>query len=271
MNKIVSYGLATAAIIVLVVLGAQFILAPRPANVGLPASATPEPTPDPTSSASAESVPSPTVVWAGLPRGPFVVTGSEDPVQVTLDIQQPHWSWLPQFAAVSKGDDGLDPPETRGGALIAWSWPAGTGFHVYGDPCQWSSTVPGAAATTPDEIASALAAQAMSNPSDPVDVTVSGYAGKRVVLETPMSFHLPGASREERFADCDNAIYGFYGVAGETEPARNAQGGGEVDELWILDVEGAILILNATYGPAADPGLVDELRTLAETAVLAAP
>src|SRR5690606_98994 len=87
MNKIVSYGLATAAIIVLVVLGAQFILAPRPANVGLPASATPEPTPDPTSSASAESVPSPTVVWAGLPRGPFVVTGSEDPVQVTLDIQ----------------------------------------------------------------------------------------------------------------------------------------------------------------------------------------
>jgi hypothetical protein len=47
---------------------------------------------------------------------------------------------------------------------------------------------------------------------------------------------------------------------------RNAQGAGQIDELWILDVDGSIVILDATYGPAAPVDLVEELRTLAESA-----
>jgi hypothetical protein len=62
-------------------------------------------------------------------------------------------------------------------------------------------------------------------------------------------------------------VFAFYGLDGEdAEHARNAQGPGQVDELWILDVNGSIVILDATYSPATPADLVDELRTLAESA-----
>jgi hypothetical protein len=192
-------------------------------------------------------------------------------VQVTVNITAPGWVPLSAFDAVSKDDDGLDAPESVGAAFLAWAWPAGTEFNVYGDPCLWSTTTPETAATTPDEIAAALAAQVSTDPTAPVDVTVGGFAGKAITLNVPMTFDLPNATREERFAECDDAIFGFYGVAGETEPARNAQGAGQIDELWILDVDGAVVILDATYSPATPADLVEELRALAESATFEAP
>ena len=53
---------------------------------------------------------------------------------------------------------------------------------MYGDPCQWSTTIPETPATTPDEIAAAFAAQASTDATAPVDVTVGGFAGKAVTL-----------------------------------------------------------------------------------------
>ena len=83
----------------------------------------------------------------------------------------------------------------------------------------------------------------------------------------PIGFDLPNATREEKFGDCDEATFAFYGtdVEGE-EVARNAQGAGQIDELWILDVDGSIVILDSTYSPSTPADLVEELRTLAESA-----
>ena len=82
-----------------------------------------------------------------------------------------------------------------------------------------------------------------------------------------MSYDLPGATREERFADCDKDLFAFYGIEGSPDDhERNAQGAGQIDELWILDVNGSIVILDATYTPATPATLVDELRALAESA-----
>jgi hypothetical protein len=260
MNKFVPIGLGAAAVVVALVLGTQFLGRPAPGGAGGAPSAEPSatPTPDTTPSPAAE---------AGLPEGPFVVTGADDPVQVTLDIASSGWVALREFDAVSKGDDGLDPPKSVGAALLAWAWPAGTAFNVYGDPCQWLTTIPETPATTPDEIAAAFATQASTDATAPVDVTVGGFAGKAITLHVPMSYEVPNATREEEFADCDQDVFAFYGLEGEdTEHARNAQGPGQVDELWILDVDGSIVILDAAYGPAAPADLVEELRTLAESA-----
>ena len=269
MNRIVGFGAAAAAVVAIVLIGAQLLGTPsggigEPGDdpTATPEASVPEATPEPTPSATS---------WSGIPPGPHVLTGPDDPVQVTVDVAAPGWAGMSQFDAVSKDDDSLDPPDSVGVALLAWAWPAGTGFQVYGDPCQWSTSVPEAAATTPDEIAAALAAQAASEPSAPVDVSVGGFAGKAITLHVPMTYDLPGSTREERFADCDQAVFGYYGIEGEPEPARNAQGAGQIDELWILDVNGAIVILDAAYGPAAPPDLVEELRTLAESATFEAP
>ncbi|MBA3778194.1 MAG: hypothetical protein H0X16_02600 [Chloroflexi bacterium] len=265
MNKLVPIGLGAAAVVVALVIGAQLLGTPN-GGTGSGASPSPEPTATPEPSVAGSATPEPSAPAAGLELGPFVATGTDDPVQITVNIASSGWVPLPAFDALHKNDDGLDSPEYVGAALLAWAWPAGTGFNVYGDPCQWSTTVPETPATTPDEIAAAFAAQAASDATAPVDVTVGGFAGKAVTLHVPMAYDVPNATREEKFADCDNDVFAFYGVEGESGEVRNAQGAGQVDELWILDVDGSIVILDATYSPATPNELVEELRTLAESA-----
>lgn len=269
MNKIAGFGLAAAAVVAAVLIGAQLLGSPS-GGLGGPGD---DPTASPEASAAAPTVePTPSsATWTGLPEGPFVVTGSDDPVQVTVDVASPGWYALSQFDAVGRDDDGLDPPDSVGGALLAWGWPAGTGVLVFGDPCQWATTIPETPATTPAEIAAAFAAQAQTDATDPVDVAVGGYTGVAVTLSVPMSYEVPGATREEEFGECDQDAFAYYGIEGEDGHARNAQGPGQIDELWILDVEGSILILDVAYGPATPTDLVDELRTMAESATLEAP
>lgn len=260
LDKLMPVALGAAAVVVALLIGAQVLGPPAPGGVGAAPSPTPTPTPVSTT-------------WTGIPEGPFVVTGSGDPVRVTLDVTSPGWVALPQYDAVSKDDDGLDAPVHVGGALLAWAFPAGSGFNVYGDPCQWLTTIPETPATTPDEIATALAAQASTDATAPVDVTVGGFAGKAITLQVPMSFDRPNATREEKFADCDRGVFAFYGIDTREAPGaesrksgRTAQGAGQIDELWILDVNGSIVILDAAYSPATPADLVEELRALAESA-----
>ena len=264
MNRIVGFGLAAAAVVAVVLIGSQLLGPPTGGGQGSGATPSAEPTatpqPTPTPSPSAE---------AGVRE--VVVTNTDAPVRTTIQVATSGWIPLAGLDAVTKNDDGLDPPDSVGAALLAWAWPAGTGFHVYGDPCLWSTTIPETPATTPDEIAAAFAAQASTDATALVDVTVGGYAGKAITLHVPMSFDLPDATREEKFADCDNDVFGYYGIEGEPEPSRNAQGAGQVDELWILDVDGSIVILDATYSPSTPADLVEELRTLAQSATFEAP
>jgi hypothetical protein len=262
MTNFARVGLAAAAVVIVAVVAVN-LLPGSPAPGGEP-SASPSVEPS-------EAAPS-TVAWTGLPAGPFVVTRTDDPVQVTVDIASPGWSSgrSELGGTLFKGYGAeLDVPESVGVGLIVSTWPAGTVFNVYADPCLWRTTVPSTAATTPEEFAAALAAQAQSDATAPVDVTVGGYTGKATTLTVPMSYYIDAdASREEEFADCDESNYGFYASEMETEPFRAAQGPGEVDELWILAVNGSIVILDATYGPAAPADLVAELRALAESAGL---
>lgn len=269
MNKIAGFGLAAAAVIAVVLIGVQLL--GSPGNVGGPDGESPSPEPSSAEPSAAPSSAEPSSAAEGIPQGPFVVTSSDDPVQVTVDIASSGWAPLSAFDAVTKDDDGLDPPETVGAAFLAWGWPAGAEFNVYEDPCLWSTTAPETPATTPEEIAAAFASQASTNATEPVDVTVGGFAGKAVTLQTPMSYDVPGATREEEFGDCDENAFAFYGVVGEDGYARNSQGPGQIDELWILDVDGSIVILDATHSPATPTELVEEVRALAESATFEAP
>jgi hypothetical protein len=273
MNRFMAVGAGAVAVVAILFVGAQ--LFGTPGGTGGPAdpTATPEasvadPTAEPTPSVSA---------WSGLPQGPFLITGTDGavdggPVQITVDIASPGWTWMPAFDAVNKDDDGLDAPESVGAVFIAWAWPAGTEFLVYENPCRWSTTAPSTPALTPDEIAAAFLAQAETEATAPVDVTVGGYAGKALTVSVPMSYEVPGATREQEFGACDENQFTFFGVVGEgTAVARNAQGPGQIDELWILDVQGTIVILDASYSPATPDDLVNEMRAFVESATFELP
>jgi hypothetical protein len=267
MNKLVPIGVGSAAVVVALVGGSIFLNSSGSGGPGGGPTPTPTATPGPTPTITPEAtaVAQPTLRADGsLPDGRFRIR--EDPVAITVDIPSAGWMSEPVVEFVYKNDDSLDPPDTAGAAFLAWAWPVGTGFDVYGDGCHWSTSIPQTAATTPAEIAQALAAQSSSDPTTPVDVTVGGHAGKAITLTVPMTFDVPDSSREERFAECDQSEYGYYAAAPDTEPSRNAQGAGQIDELWILDVDGAIVILDATYSPGTPADLVEETRAVAESA-----
>jgi hypothetical protein len=251
-SKLVPIGLGAAAVIAVLFIGSRFIGSPS-SSVGGPAS-------QPPASAVPSEPPASALQPAdgSLPEGPFVYEAGGDVPSITVDIPSSGWSFNPQFEVLGKGDEVENLPEA---AILLWSWPAGTGFDVYGDPCHWASTTPEIPATTIDDIAAALAAQADRDASDPVDVTVGGHAGKHVTLHVPDNW-------DESSNDCDQGNFASYGETGRNAPSRFHQGGGQIDELWILDVNGAVSILDATYRPDTPSALVDEMRTIVESATL---
>jgi len=87
-------------------------------------------------------------------------------------------------------------------------------------------------------------------------VNVNGYTGKKITLHVPS---------DAVFADCDQGTYASYGNAG-ADPARMHQGPGQIDEFWILNVNGAIAIIDVMYRPDTPADVIDEMRAIAESA-----
>ncbi len=142
--------------------------------------------------------------------------------------------------------------------MLLWATPVGTAYDVYGDPCHWASTKPESPATTVDEIAAALAAQPSRDASEPVDVTLaSGYAGKKITL------HVPRSTQCSRTATRKPTRAMAYAGANPRAPIRDR---GQIDELWILNVNGAVTILDVMYRPDTPAALIDEMRAIAESA-----
>lgn len=260
LNKLAPAGLGTAALVAAVVIGSRLLGAPGP-NVGGP-----DRTPGPSPVASvAQASPEPSVAEPEglLAPGPLLIWDSEvlggSPITVTIHRDVLHrWVFYPEYSAFAWYDsfdrvENSDPPD--GAGMIVFS--TNSDLSVYRDPCHWKSTRPDTPASTVDEIVAALAAQPSRNASEPVDVTVGGYAGQSIILHVP-----DDADR----LDCDDDEFASFETAGDDSIRRYHQGPGQIDELWILDVDGAIVILDAMYGPDTDTDLIDDLRTIAESA-----
>ncbi len=267
MNRtFLAVGGIAAAVALVIVAGVMVLgLNANQSGVGGQPSASPTAMPSPTSapspSPSPTASPSPTSTpGAGLPEGPFDFEDSGMAMSVT--IPAPGWTFHRQFTVLEKGREVANLPEA---AILFWSFPAGTEFYVPGDPCRSKSTKPDNPATTVDEIAARLAAQASRDASEPEDVTVGGYAGKSITLHVP-----DDAGFDESFRECEGGEFVSYGTA--TDPmARRHQGPGQIDELWILDVNGAFVIIDAMYRPDTPAELVEEMRTIAESATFETP
>jgi hypothetical protein len=260
MSKLFAIGLGAAAVVVALVVGAR-LLGPAPSGPGTAQTTAP--------SMTAAASPSPdkpsASVAGGLPMGPFTIQDAEavdNAPRMAVTIPASGWTALPAFGGLSKGEDD-DPPQA---GVLAWAWPAGTGLYVYGDPCRWQSTAPGTPATTVDEFAAALAAQPSRDASAPVDVTVGGYPGKSITLHVPND----APTRAEAFKDCDQDTFASYGIQ-PNEPSRYHQGPGQVDELWIVDVNGALAVIDAMHRADTPTELIEEMRAIAESATFEPP
>lgn len=247
MNRYLKIGLAAAAVVVIAVVGYQFL---GDANTGGPgATETPEPTSTPA------STPEPTMV-GGLDEGPFILWEGEanGAGPITVTIAAPGWYGEAGNGILIKNDN-PDPPD--GAGMIVF----GGDLYVYGDPCNWASTTPDAPATTVDELVAALGNQALRDASAPVDITLDGYAGKSITLHVP---------DDAVFSDCDQGDFGSWTVsidgAPGLDPYRYHQGPGQIDEVWIVDVAGVVTVIDWGYYAQTPADDVAEMRAIVESA-----
>lgn len=125
--------------------------------------------------------------------------------------------------------------ESNGPDGISLAFMAADG--IFSDPCHWNvdgsgGGQPGDIEVGPsvDELAAALAANAAYEATTPTDVTIGGFAGKRVDVQLPSG-------------ECDTQDgNGVYYVFGGREGGVYAQGDGSHWQVSIVDVDGTRLI-----------------------------
>jgi hypothetical protein len=86
-------------------------------------------------------------------------------------------------------------------------------------------------------------------------VTYGGYAGKQMVLTVPSDVNL---------GNCDEAKYVVWGGPGP-DPDRWVQGAGQILRLWILDVEGRRIVIEASHFPEASAANQADLQQLIDS------
>ena len=101
--------------------------------------------------------------------------------------------------------------------------------ELYRRACDWTGTgfEPGPSV---DDLANALVSLEDFETTAPVDVTVSGYEGKRVALTVPMDADVDPAA-DPHSASCHG---GKFSLSSD----RWYQSTGQSDDMWILDVDG---------------------------------
>ena len=133
-------------------------------------------------------------------------------------------------------------------------------IQVPTDPCRWSSTM-----TTPgptvDDLVHALVAQRTRNASTPTEATLGGYKG--LYLEWSVPADMVDGENCDKWPD--NGYRDFVSFLGVGGTERYQQVAKQIDRLWVLDVNGQRLVVDATYSPDATDAQKAELDQVAES------
>jgi hypothetical protein len=135
---------------------------------------------------------------------------------------------------------------------IVWVWDIA---GVYTHPCDPGKVAEIVGPSVAD-LADALAAQPLRDGTEPVPVTIGGHRGLFVQLSVPDRIDV---------TECADGRFDSWSEDGSADPARWQQGPGQVDMVWILDVDGDRLAIAAAHGPGATGEEVEELRRIATT------
>jgi hypothetical protein len=242
MNPPIRIAIAAAAVAAVAVVAIRL----QPPD-GIGALPTPPPTASPTASERLTSAPSLAPGPTALPLGGSLaartyVIGDPFQLQVSLDVTE-GWS---VWGAVSSAGAGIykDSPDPPAGKAIVVT----IVDEVYVDPCDRTkgTTDPG---PTPNDLATALASQPATQASAISDVTLAGYSGKYVEY-TFDSRGEPGCSRLVRWAMS----------VGPREAISD-----EHDKVWILDVDGVRLVIDAASFSGASPADHADMQAIVES------
>jgi hypothetical protein len=234
MNNSAKLALAAAAVIVTALLGYSYLVAP---NVGDSDPADPSPIP---TLVTPDATP-PALIGGELEAGTYRITRLEG-VEASVTVPA-GWASVQSYG-VGKEADG---PESST-AVVIWDG-AGIG-RVYADPCQWQDGyVEPPVGPTVDDLATALADQPQRGDAVPVDISIDGYQGKMIELTVPTDIDL---------AECWSGQFRSW-------DGRWHQGPGQVDRIYILDVDGQRVVIDAHFLPGASDAVRAEQQAIVDS------
>lgn len=233
MNTPLRIALAAAAVLVVAVLGLNFI--PRQGGVGGPTvTASPSPilslapsaTPSPSPSASRGALRAPQDMDISLSPGAYQVAA---PFAVPFTISFPT-SWTPKSLTVGDASFAKVDPSTGNTMWVTLDLIDG----VFADPCN-SGSGPAKAPKTVAGVVQALTHMVGFTAGPVTDVLVGGHPAKHVVIKNAINTDTAGCTQGPMLP-----IWTFRGGSA-TGAGTN---GGLTEELWIVDVGGTILVID---------------------------
>jgi len=196
--------------------------------------------------APAEPSPSPTLALgvedAPVEPGLYAFPVFDAPAGYRVPVVPVPAGFLSAEEGVRSGD--MDAGDGR--VLLLWDIDS-----VYTHPCAAGATAVRVGPTAGD-LAEALAAQPMRSGTDPVPVTVDGFDGFYVELSVP----------DIDLSACPGGKFNSW-------PGRWQQAPGQVDMLWILDVDGQRVVFDASRSGNLDPQAEAELKDMVTSTTFA--
>jgi hypothetical protein len=231
-NSMIRVAVAAAAVLAVIALGISLFARQ---DVGHGPASTPTPTARPTPIALPAA-------GARLAPGTYVIDQPFS-LRVSLTVGDGWTVWsetTSDGAAVYKVSP--DPPNGRGVIVVVVD-------NLYANPCDTSEgLLEPALGPSVDDLAEALAGQPNTAAMPIDDVTLSGYSGKH--LEYTMTVEDVSCGRLTRFPT----------AAGPREALVN-----EHDQVWILDVDGSRLMIDAFSFPGVSPADLADLERVVES------
>jgi hypothetical protein len=138
--------------------------------------------------------------------------------------------------------------------------------RVYATPCKWKYKPMVEPAPNVGGLASALAKQPLRHATAPSDVVLGGFSGKYLQWSVPTRIAFDEAQPEKAlFPHCDEKTFQSWRGAPGWASDRYQQAPGQVDWIWILDVRGERLVIDASYLPTATVRDRRELKSIVDS------
>jgi hypothetical protein len=238
MTGLARYAIAAAAVLIVASVLSITIL-PGLGGLGGPAA-----TPSPTSPASPAPTPSPPAISPSpvADEPSTLIVDAPFPVRITFDVG-PGWVLWDDVGAVGKGwyKHSVDPPDGLG--MTFWNV-----TNVLTDPCDGEPLDPPLGPSV-DDLADALVAQPHTVVVQDTAVTIDGHSGRYLEYTA------------DDMSDCPFGRLERWMSAGPTREAL----AGEHDKVWILDVDGTRVVIDAFSFARTSAEHLAELDAIAET------
>jgi hypothetical protein len=215
------------------------------------------PSPTVASSTAATASPAPSTSASPIQASALPVGHLDAGVTYALDVERPHqilvtvpadgWFTIDTWFL---GKDVLPPSDSFDMTLLPYLV-----GNVFLDPCHWlAGAVDPPVGPTVADLTTALVKQAGPAAVPPTDVTLGGFAGKKVELSIPKDVDTAG---------CHEGDYGRWSTADDpAHPAPFTYGNRQHDTVYIVDVRGTRWVIDTNFQPGTSAANLAELDQL---------